>query len=163
MWFSSFFQHFTPICHINDKPGNKGGNIQEERQYKRKCCQLDVYKRQELYKADEFVHISSDALRETLGDEVAALYTASKTADTETTQNPSGLDLTADKASYAAMQIATQEGTSSGVREQAAAALTQLTEQVETRIEQLTQQISQTQDALTAAADAQTSAASRCV
>ena len=58
------------------------------------------------------------------------------------------------------MQTATQEGTSSGVREQAAAALTQLTEQVETRIEQLTQQISQTQDALTAAADAQTSAAS---
>ena len=132
--------------------------------------------RNELYKADEFVQISSDALRETLGDEVAALYTASKTADTETTQNPSGLDLTADKASYAdnadfaanneiasaiqAMQIATQEGTSSGVREQAAAALTQLTEQVETRIEQLTQQISQTQDALTAAADAQTSAAS---
>ena len=124
--------------------------------------------RNELYKADEFVQISSDALRETLGDEVAALYTASK--------NPSGLDLTADKASYAdnadfaanneiasaiqAMQIATQEGTSSGVREQAAAALTQLTEQVETRIEQLTQQISQTQDALTAAADAQTSAAS---
>lgn len=132
--------------------------------------------RNELYKADEFVQISSDALRETLGGEVAALYTASKTADTETTQNPSGLDLTADKASYAdnadfaanneiasaiqAMQIATQEGTSSGVREQAAAALTQLTEQVETRIEQLTQQISQTQDALTAAADAQTSAAS---
>ena len=132
--------------------------------------------RNELYKADEFVQISSDALRETLGDEVAALYTASKTADTETTQNPSGLDLTADKASYAdnadfaanseiasaiqAMQTATQEGTSSGVREQAAAALTQLTEQVETRIEQLTQQISQTQDALTAAADAQTSAAS---
>ena len=127
--------------------------------------------RNELYKADEFVQISSDALRETLGDEVAALYTASKTADTETTQNPSGLDLTADKASYAdnadfaanneiasaiqAMQIATQEGTSSGVREQAAAALTQLTEQVETRIEQLTQQ-----NALTAAADAQTSAAS---
>ena len=77
---------------------------------------------------------------------VAALYTASKTADTETTQSPSGLDLTADKASYAdnadfaakneiasaiqAMQTATQEGTSSGVREQAAAALTQLTEQV---------------------------------
>lgn len=57
--------------------------------------------RNELYKADEFVQISSDALRETLGDEVAALYTASKTADTETTQNPSGLDLTADKASYA--------------------------------------------------------------
>ena len=132
--------------------------------------------RNELYKADEFVQISSDALRETLGDEVAALYTASKTADTETTQNPSGLDLTADKASYAdnadfaakneiasaiqAMQTATQEGTSSGVREQAAAALTQLTKQVETRIGQLTQQISQTQDALTAAADAQTSAAS---
>ena len=132
--------------------------------------------RNELYKADEFVQISSDALRETLGDEVAALYTASKTADTETTQNPSGLDLTADKASYAdnadfaakneiasaiqAMQTATQEGASSGVREQAAAALTQLTEQVETRIGQLTQQISQTQDALTAAADAQTSAAS---
>ena len=132
--------------------------------------------RNELYKADEFVQISSDALRETLGGEVAALYTASKTADTETTQNPSGLDLTADKASYAdnadfaakneiasaiqVMQTATQEGTSSGVREQAAAALTQLTEQVETRIEQLTQQISQTQDALTAAADAQTSAAS---
>ena len=127
--------------------------------------------RNELYKADEF-----DALRETLGDEVAALYTASKTADTETTQNPSGLDLTADKASYAdnadfaanseiasaiqAMQTATQEGTSSGVREQAAAALTQLTKQVETRIEQLTQQISQAQDALTAATDAQTSAAS---
>ena len=132
--------------------------------------------RNELYKADEFVQISSDALRETLGDEVAALYTASKTADTETTQNPSGLDLTADKASYAdnadfaanseiasaiqAMQTATQEGTSSGVREQAAAALTQLTKQVETRIEQLTQQISQAQDALTAATDAQTSAAS---
>ena len=132
--------------------------------------------RNELYKADEFVQISSDALRETLGDEVAVLYTASKTADTETTQNPSGLDLTADKASYAdnadfaakneiasaiqAMQTATQEGTSSGVREQAAAALTQLTEQVETRIGQLTQQISQTQDALTAAADAQTSTAS---
>ena len=58
------------------------------------------------------------------------------------------------------MQTATQEGTSSGVREQAAAALTQLTEQVETRIGQLTQQISQTQDALTAAADAQTSTAS---
>ena len=147
--------------------------------------------RNELYKADEFVQISSNALRETLGDEVAVLYTASKTADTETTQNPSGLDLTADKASYAdnadfaakadkasyadnadfaakneiasaiqAMQTATQEGTSSGVREQAAAALTQLTEQVETRIGQLTQQISQTQDALTAAADAQTSAAS---
>ena len=57
--------------------------------------------RNELYKADEFVQISSDALRETLGGEVAALYTASKTADTETTQNPSGLDLTADKASYA--------------------------------------------------------------
>ena len=84
--------------------------------------------RNELYKADEFVQISSDALRETLGDEVAALYTASKTADTETTQNPSGLDLTADKASYAdnadfaanseiasaiqAMQTATQEGAS---------------------------------------------------
>lgn len=132
--------------------------------------------RNELYKADEFVQISSDALRETLGDEVAALYTASKTADTETTQNPSGLDLTADKASYAdnadfaanseiasaiqAMQTATQEEASSGVREQAAAALTQLTEQVETHIGQLTQQISQTQDALTAAADAQTSAAS---
>lgn len=132
--------------------------------------------RNELYKADEFVQISSDALRETLGDEVAALYTASKAADTETTQNPSGLDLTADKASYAdnadfaakneiasaiqAMQTATQEGTSSGVREQAAAALTQLTKQVETRIGQLTQQISQTQDALTAAANAQTSAAS---
>ena len=46
------------------------------------------------------------------------------------------------------------------MREQAAAALTQLTEQVETRIEQLTQQVSQTQDALTAAADAQNSAAS---
>ena len=43
MWFSSFFQHFTPICHINDKPGNKGGNIQEERQYKRKCCQLPIW------------------------------------------------------------------------------------------------------------------------
>lgn len=99
--------------------------------------------RNELYKADEFVQISSNALRETLGDEVAVLYTASKTADTETTQNPSGLDLTADKASYAdnadfaakneiasaiqAMQTATQEGTSSGVREQATAALTQLT------------------------------------
>ncbi len=134
--------------------------------------------RNELYKADEFVQISSNALRETLGDEVAVLYTASKTADTETTQNPSGLDLTADKASYAdnadfaakneiasaiqAMQTATQEGTSSGVREQAAAALTQLTEQVETRIGQLTQQISQTQDALTAAADAQTAQPVRC-
>ena len=35
--------------------------------------------RNELYKADEFVQISSDALRETLGGEVAALYTASKT------------------------------------------------------------------------------------
>ena len=46
------------------------------------------------------------------------------------------------------------------MREQAAAALTQLTEQVETRNEQLTQQVSQTQDALTAAADAQNSAAS---
>ena len=84
--------------------------------------------RNELYKADEFVQISSNALRETLGDEVAVLYTASKTADTETTQNPSGLDLTADKASYAdnadfaakneiasaiqAMQTATQEGAS---------------------------------------------------
>ena len=125
---------------------------------------------------NEFVQISGAALRETLGDEVAALYAASKTVDTETTQNPSGLDLAADKASYAdkadfearneiasaiqAMQTATQEGASSGVREQAAAALTQLTEQVETRIEQLTQQVSQTQDALTAAADAQNSAAS---
>ena len=132
--------------------------------------------RNELYKADEFVQISSDTLRETLGDEVAALYAACKTADTETALNPSGLDLAADKASYAdkadfaakneiasaiqAMQNATQEGTSSGVREQAAAALTQLTEQVETRIEQLTQQVSQTQDALTAAAEAQNSAAS---
>ena len=132
--------------------------------------------RNELYKADEFVQISSDTLRETLGDEVAALYAASKTADTDTAQNPSGLDLAADKASYAddadfaakneiasaiqAMQTATQEGASSGVREQAAAALTQLTEQVETRIEQLTQQVSQTQDALTAAAEAQNSAAS---
>ena len=43
------------------------------------------------------MQISSNALRETLGDEVAVLYTASKTADTETTQNPSGLDLTADR------------------------------------------------------------------
>ena len=49
--------------------------------------------RNELYKADEFVQISSDALRETLGDEVAALYAAGKTVDTGTTQNPSGLDL----------------------------------------------------------------------
>ena len=84
--------------------------------------------RNELYKTDEFVQIGSAALRETLGDEVAALYATSKTVDTETTQNPSGLDLAADKASYAdkadfearneiasaiqAMQTATQEGAS---------------------------------------------------
>ena len=49
--------------------------------------------RNELYKTDEFVQIGSAALRETLSDEVAALYAAGKTVDTGTTQNPSGLDL----------------------------------------------------------------------
>lgn len=131
--------------------------------------------RNELYKTDEFVQIGSAALRETLSDEVAALYAAGKTVDTGTTQNPSGLDLQPTRQATPTRRTLRQKmkllrqsnrcrpprrrehprRARTGCRGADTAYRTG-----GNRIEQLTQQVSQTQDALTAAADAQNSAAS---
>ena len=95
--------------------------------------------RNDVYKADEFVQISSDALRETLGGE-AALYTASNILlileqhrilprlDRQRTRQATPIMRTLRQIMKLLRQskqctFPTQEGTSSGVREQAAAAL----------------------------------------
>lgn len=89
LFCSSWFSYVFIVGTVYEKAGRPKAACWFSR-----CTEMNCTKQMNLYK-------SAATLRETLGDEVAVLYTASKTADTETTQNPSGLDLTADKASYA--------------------------------------------------------------